>query len=170
MRSMIPVLVITALFICMPIAYAVGGQWYLLSPRMVLRLDSESLPYVTSIGVRNTDSSPVDINIDVPSSLDNIVFFDQDDTNFTLESNSERWVNFTVNPEKPVNASGDIMVLFTSREPNVTNAALASEVHIVMQAEEEPVIEEKQPDTLLLVGVCVTVAAVIVALMLIRRR
>lgn len=143
MKSKLPIFVFAALFICMPIVHAVGGQWYLLSPKMILRLDSSDLPYVASIGLRNTDSDPVSITINPPEQFNGVIFFEEEDLNFTLESDQTVWINFTVNPENPRNVSGDVMVLFTSQIPNVTNAALASEIHVVIQ-EDETVTETQE--------------------------
>jgi hypothetical protein len=135
MKTMLLLSVMAALSVCIPFVHAVGGQWYLLTPKMILRMNLTDTPYVASIGVRNTDNESVDIVIDPPASLGGVVFFNESELNFTLSSGEERWVNFTVDPGEAGTYQGDVLVLFTSQEPNVTNAALASEVMIIATGE-----------------------------------
>lgn len=168
MKCMLPIFVLLALSLCVSIVHADGGQWYLLSPKMILRLNTTDLPYVASIGVRNTDSDVVDIQIRPPETLTDVIFFDESELNFTLSSNETRWINFSVNPEEPNNYTGDVMVLFTSRDPNVTNAALASEIMILMQAEVVPPVAETNQSTYVIVIIAVIIVIAVASLL--RRR
>ena len=123
------------LFMCVSVVHADGGQWYLLTPRMVVRMNLSDSPLVRDIGVRNTDVEPVDVTIQPANSLSDVVAFNDTELNFTLSPNETRRINFTIAPKEAGNYSGDVMVLFTSRTPNVTNGALASEIYIFASGE-----------------------------------
>ncbi len=135
MKLMLLLSAAVALFMCTSFVCAEGGQWYLLTPRMIIRMNVTDTPIVRDIGVRNTDAEPVDIVMDPPASLDGVVFFNEAELNFTLSQGEERRINFTVSPAKAGTYIGDVMVLFTSRNPNVTNAALASEIYVIATGE-----------------------------------
>ena len=167
--------VMVALFTCISLVYADGGQWYLLTPRMVIRMNLSDSPLVRDIGVKNTDIEPVDVVISPSTSLSSAISFNATDLNFTLSANETKRINFTIAPAEAGNYSGDVMVLFTSRTPNVTNGALASEIYIFATADAvnnstSDVDGNAQNDLYVYVAVAGAIIVALAIILLVRRR
>lgn len=112
---------------------AVGGEWQLLTAKMIIRqniTDSE-LVITKPIGVRNTANESANIVIEPQGDVEDFVM---DEYNFTLEPNSEKWVNFTATIRKPGKYFQDAIVGFSSGE-GAQAIGLASQIIFIIGGE-----------------------------------
>jgi hypothetical protein len=127
--ALVSVVFISGLFLTSNVN-ADGGQWRLLTPRMILRTNvtTGKVSFVNgSIGVGNTDAHPVNVSLMPQGDIKDIITLEE--INFTLVPNETKWINFSVGIKKPGTYNGMVIVSF-EREGAIPSG-LASEIIII---------------------------------------
>lgn len=109
---------------------SIGGEWYLLTPKMIIRenITDQEVIITKSIGVRNTGNRSVDVEMRPQGDIENFVL---DETTFTLGPSSEKWVNFTAIIRKPGRYFQDVIVSFTPKN-ETQSIGLASQLIFII--------------------------------------
>ena len=118
-----------------------GGQWKLLTPRMILRTNvtAGGISFVnSSIGVSNTDAHPVNVSLIPQGDIKDIITLEE--INFTLQPNETKWINFSVEIKKPGTYNGMVIVSF-EREGAIPSG-LASEIIIIANENKSQTISD----------------------------